>query len=160
MAIENPGFCPVFGIGPAVSARMSQLQTRDQFRTAGGKQRLAEMREAGTGALINEKLIRIRASIVTDSDCLSTPDQLRPAEAEIAPALKGEIAGASVRSPVPAFHRLDGEAVSDLEAAGSKRPAERRLRSGTQFAIAGNCNVVLPEMGLKSVNTPEASDVD
>src|SRR5262245_66206753 len=109
------------------------------------------MGQAGARALVDEELIGIRASIMPHSDRLSAPDQRRAAAAEIAPAPNCKIAWKPIGGPVPAFHRLNDEAVSDLKMARLNCSPKRRVGPGMQFDIAGNRSVVAYEMSVKGV---------
>ncbi len=61
------------------------------------------------------ELVGIGSPFRTDGDCFSTPDQLRPAQAEVPPASERVFRRIPVGFPVPPFHRVNTEPVPDLE---------------------------------------------
>src|SRR4029077_17022655 len=58
----------------------------------------------------------------------------------------------AVRKPVPAFHRLDADAVPDLDSATPPRPPQRRFRARKQFPIARNRHTDGMQVLLKTLN--------
>src|SRR5207244_2156240 len=81
----------------------------------------AQLADRRFGARIEHQLVRIGAAVGADRDRLAAPDELRAREAEVAPAPPRVVAREAVVRAVPAFHRLDREAVADREAIDLER---------------------------------------
>src|SRR5690348_5320976 len=118
MMVENARFGPVLVVGMSEAARMRQLQSDEQIVTLAvalpvlGEQRFAQTGEIRKRLLVEKKLMRIGASVMTHGDGLAAPDELRSAGAEVPPAPACQIAGPAVARAVPALHRQDGKAIA------------------------------------------------
>jgi hypothetical protein len=62
------------------------------------------------------KLIGIGPAIASDSERLSSPNELRSRSAEVFPSPHGVLAGLAVRGSIPTLHGVDAPAISDSEA--------------------------------------------
>src|ERR1043166_3379134 len=66
---------------------------------------------------VDSELVGVRATVVRDRDGLTTPDEFCAAEAEMFPPSKRQLSGPAAGCAVPSFHRLDCEAISEMDAA-------------------------------------------
>src|SRR5712664_3289832 len=64
--------------------------------------------------------------------------------------MDGMLARISIRSAIPSFHRVDGDAVANLDSAARNRPSQRRIGSAEQLAIARNRQSQRVNMLLKT----------
>jgi hypothetical protein len=112
MAIKDARF-RASGIGTAETPGMRELQAHDDAGAGSRHQGFAEAGEIIAGALVDEQLIWIRASVMPDSDSLSSPHQPGAAAAKIPPAAECQIGGTAVRRSVPAFHWLNRESITN-----------------------------------------------
>src|SRR5262249_61848607 len=87
---------------------------------------LAQIFEISHGLLADQKLIGIRAPVLTHRNSFAAPDEFRAAPTEMLPTSNGQRTGPAVRRPIPAFHRLDGEPVADAQVIELKRLRQRR----------------------------------
>src|ERR1051326_80372 len=104
---------------------------------------------------VDSELVGVRASVVTDGDGLPTPDEFCAAEAEMFPPSKRQLSGPAAGCAVPSFHRLDCEAISEMDAA----PRECLCERITQFVVAWNLNWELCEERAKALNIPQTAEV-
>ena len=84
-----------------------------------------------------------------DGDRFSTPDQLRSADSEVAPAPAREIGRLAARRSVPAFHRQDAEAIADADAVDVDRLCQRRQRGIRKFVVELERDATSFEVGAK-----------
>src|SRR5262245_30527988 len=102
-----------------VPARMRQLKTDKQtviasaFTSMFGHKRLSQVFNVAHRVAVNHELIGIRAAVFANRNGFASPDEFCAARSEVAPPADRQFAGPSVRRAVPAFHRLNREAVSD-----------------------------------------------
>ncbi len=106
-------------VRPAEPPRVRQLEANDQVVRAAISlamrldQGLAQLREAGPVLFVNDELVRIGAPFGDHGHGLPAPDQLRAAFTEAPPASQHGLGHAPAGGAVPAFHRLNGPAISD-----------------------------------------------
>src|SRR5690606_6970465 len=79
--------------------------------------------------------MRVCPAVGLDGGRLTTPDELGSAAAEQPPAAQRVFAGAAIRVGVPAFHRMDAPAVTDLERANLARLRQRRTGLGGENLV-------------------------
>src|SRR6266567_8230426 len=84
----------------------------------------------------NQQLIGIRASFWSDRDRFAAPDQFCPAAPKTPPAPHRALARIALSGPIPALHRLDGDAVSDFDSAALDRKSQWRIRPASDLVIA------------------------
>src|SRR5205823_15040367 len=132
MVIKNTRFGPVVRIGPAKSPGVSQLQTEEKsiIRTCGLAMLFNESppqsRQALPRVRRNNKLIRIGPPFVRHRDRFPSPDEFRSALSEAPPTANGKLAGFSIRGAVPSFHRMNHNAVPDLDSITHEGRQKRR----------------------------------
>ena len=90
----------------------------------------AQRREVVDGRAVEDELARVGAPVVPHGDGFATPDELRSALAEAAPAAAHEVRGSSVGLGVPPFHGQHREPVADGVRAG--RAVDEREGSATR----------------------------
>ena len=123
MPVEDARFHPHLVVGLAEAARVRQLQADDEPVVVAHRlavradQRVAQPRDGGLAAGGHHQLVGIGAAVVTHGHGLAAPDQLGAREAEVAPAPDRVVGRPAVFVAIPAFHRLDREAVADRERA-------------------------------------------
>ena len=99
-------------------------------------QNFSQPREALSRMIINEKLIRVGATVVPDGYGFSTPDELRAASAKVLPSTNGQLGRSAIGSSIPAFHRMDREAIAYLDSVKGQRFGERRRTPRHNLLIA------------------------
>jgi len=77
-------------------------------------QNFPQLRESIPRVLRGNKLIWIRASSVRNGNCLPPPNQFPATLPESFPPPDGMLAGIPIRSAIPSFHGVNGDAISDL----------------------------------------------
>src|SRR5262245_22787495 len=156
--IEDARFELLFVVGPREAPRMRELQADEQVVARPASlfvrrgQNLSQLFEIGRRVVRRHQLVGIRAPVVTDGHRFASPNQFRPALAEIFPAADCQIGRLAVFRPVPAFHRQNAEAIADLEAVELIRLAQRRIRPVLKLAVeleidADGLNVVSEIVG-------------
>ena len=120
-----------------------------------GDEQFAEVRDRFLRTLDDQELVRVRAAVRPHRGRLASPDQLRPAQAEVSPAAPREVARLAVGRPVPAFHRKDAEPVSDAHAVALERLAERRRTWGRQRLVEFEGNRFVLEVRTKRGGGPQ-----
>ena len=155
VVIENGRRGLVLAIGPAKPPRMRQLQAEEQV--VGGAELLAVRRQedvaefghASAVFLACHKLVRVGAALGCHGECLPAPDELGPAAPEIPPAPARQIARLAVFSPIPPFHRLNGKAIADADAAGVRGLGQRGRGCGFDLVVAGQFRAQMGQVGAK-----------
>ena len=90
---------------------------------------LGEQRgEAGAAAGRRGELVGVGPALGEHGHRLAAPDQLRDAEPKVPPAAQEDLGGRALGAAVPAFHRMDGDTVTDGLAVDLR--AGNRLREG------------------------------
>ena len=90
-----------------------------------GDQRFAQASQVGQCVFVNNQLIGVGASLMSDCNRFPTPDQFCATDTKALPAPKGVLAGATLCATIPAFHRQNGEAI-----ANGLEFVRKRLRQG------------------------------
>ena len=111
-----------------------------------GNQRVAQVGNRLVVRLGQQQLVRVGAAVVPHRHGFPAPEQLRAAQAEVAPAADGELRWPSVGRAVPAFHRQHAEAVADAHAVQLERPRERRLLRRQQVVVEVERDVRAPQV--------------
>ena len=143
---------------------MSQLQTNQQIvRVAesfamGVQQDLPQFGQSTPRFSGGQELIGIGAALGANGKRLPSPNQLRPAQSEIAPPSPHVFSRHARFRPVPPLHRLDGEAVADNDVANTVRLGKRRLRGGKNAVVTGQLHSQLLGMGQQVGALFEAGD--
>src|ERR1051326_8867032 len=101
------------------------------------------------------ELVRVRATVVANSDGLTTPDEFCAAEAEMFPSSKRQLSGPAIACAVPSFHRLNCKPISQVNAA----PLDWLCERITKFVVAGNLNLQFCEVGAKSLDVSETAEM-
>jgi len=142
MTISYAGFPFFVVVGTAETPGVGQLQPDQQSLLGPGgpavlfDQRRPQLRQPFLGARSDHELIRVGASFVRDRDRLSTPDQLGAAAPKTLPAPERPLRGLAIERSVPAFHRLHGNPVADLDCAVGERPQERGINARRDLEVA------------------------
>ena len=163
MAIEDARRRPMVRAGTAVAPRVRELQADQQPVIGAGDaamlldQDLAQMGEPALGMRADHELVGIRAPVVTHRDRFTAPDKLRAALPEPPPSADRVLARVAVRRAVPSLHRMDGEAVADIDPVAHERPCQRRIRSTGQFPVARDRHAERIQMFLEVRYIPQAS---
>src|SRR5205807_997538 len=103
----------------AKAARMRELKSNHQILCASKtlfvrcRQSFPKFGQVTLVLLIDDKLIRIRPPVRPDRHRFASVNQLRAAFSKALPAPEHFFRDASSRSPIPAFHRLNGIAIAD-----------------------------------------------
>src|SRR5215470_9910774 len=105
----------------------------------------------------DDQLVRVRAAFGGDCNRLSTPNQLCAATTNSPPAAYCAFSWIAVGSPVPAFHGLNGNAVSDFQAAAANRCSQGRIPAACNLGIARNCHMLQFQMLLELSNVPQGT---
>src|SRR5580704_7618010 len=122
MAIEDARLGFSTDIGAAVAAGVGELKADDEAVGAAYRafvffdERGAHAGEAVARVRSDDNLIGIGAASVIDGGGFASPDEFGAALAETLPAADGIVAGIAVGSAVPAFHRIDSDAIADSDA--------------------------------------------
>src|SRR5438105_4581274 len=111
----------------------------------------SQMRNAFLRVGRREKLVWVRSPFVGNRNRFSTPDQLAATAAKPLPSPNGILRGHPIRSRVPALHGLNRDAVADFEWPAVQRPAQRRLGSRHDLAIAGDLKIEGLHVRLKAL---------
>src|SRR5438093_7790510 len=106
----------------------------------------------------DDQLIGVGASVMAHCHCFATPDQLRTARAEAPPTSKRQLSRASIRCPVPAFHRLDRETIAQDKVIDLQGLRERGSITGDQILITRNRDAQLSQVPLKCLCVPYAAE--
>ena len=110
-------------LGATVATRVRELKPDKQpfVRARRGAvlldEQLTQPREVILSVRAAEELIRVGPALVPDRDRFAAPDELRAARAEVAPAAARQLRGAAFGRAVPALHRVNGEAIADVNLA-------------------------------------------
>ena len=119
VAVGHAGFPALLVMRTAEPAGVGELEADDQVvdRTPAsevlGLEDADEFGDASLVLLIDDQLVHVRATIGAHGHGLGTADQLRTARAEALPASLHLLGDAASRGAVPAFHRVDGDTVTD-----------------------------------------------
>jgi len=97
-------------------------------------------------------LIRICAPAVTNGNRFATPDQLCAATSETLPTPQCEFRRISVQFCVPPFHRLDCDAITDMQSVCHQRLPQRRISTRKDLGITWNVDAERTQPRLKSRN--------
>src|SRR5271169_199189 len=144
MVIENAWFRAGMLIRAAVPAGMCQLQTDYQTIVGTGCQNMlasyniSQVCKRRLRARRREKLVWVCSPFVGNRNRFSTPDQLTATAAEPLPSPNGNLRRRPIRGRIPALHGLNRDAVADFEWTAVQPPAQRRLVSRYDLAIAGD----------------------
>src|SRR5215471_7953066 len=165
MMIEDARLGASFYIWLAVAAGVRELQPDQQV--VGRSHRLtmliyqsfAQSSDIIASMLIQQKLIRVCATVVSDGNRFAAPDQLGPASTEIPPAPFGQRCRFPVYSPVPSFHWMDREAITARLSVNIKRLCERRAVTFNHLGITWNGNAVFTQMTLKCCDIVNAAEM-
>jgi hypothetical protein len=120
-------------------------------------QDLSQMGQAALGMWADHELVGIGAPLVTHRHGFSAPDKFRAAAAEAPPSVDRVLARVAVRRAVPAFHRMNGEAVADRDPVTHERLCQGRIRSTDQFLIARDREAERIQMLLEVRHVAQAS---
>jgi len=82
------------------------------------------------------KLVWVCTPIVTDGNRFPAPNQFATALTETFPPPHRALSWISIRGAIPAFHRLDGDSISNLERADYERCLQWRFTSRNKLVIA------------------------
>ena len=127
MMIQNARleFCVM--VRPTVSPRMRQLQPDQQpiLRTGCAdmfvNQYASQLGQSRSRMRGDHQLMRICAPFVGYRNGLSSPNEFRPASAELSPSLFGVSTRIPIRRPIPSFHRVDNNPVADRDTSAVER---------------------------------------
>src|SRR6266550_5329404 len=109
---------------------MCQLQTdhhvsnRSDCAVVFLDQRFTKPGQIVDGMWANCELIRIRASLVANCNCLTAPNQFCTTRAKVSPTAKRRFRWPSIDSPVPTFHWVNGKSVAECDIASAQRLCE------------------------------------
>ena len=98
-----------------------------------GDERLAKQAQLTFCVLVDQQLIRVRAPLVTHGHGLASPDQLCAAGAEVFPTSDSGVSGSAINRAIPAFHRMNAKAVTDLLTIKRDWLSERTLAAGIRL---------------------------
>src|SRR5882724_1650076 len=101
-------------------------------------QNFPQLRESIPRVLRGNKLIWIRASSVRNGNRFSSPDQFPATLAKSLPPPDGMLAGIPIRSAIPSFHGVNGDAIADFNFSAHQRLSQRRSGAAHDFAVAWN----------------------
>jgi len=133
-----------FLVRPAEASRVRELKPNRQVigrAVALGvrcDQHLTQPGDAGLIFLVEDKLVRVGPAVGAHRHRLTAEDQLGPTLAEALPAACHFVRHAATRRAVPAFHRVNGDAVAGRLA--GERDAIERLGQGR---LGGWLNVIV-----------------
>src|SRR5260370_31250585 len=101
-------------------------------------ERRAQLRQSFVCMRGYDQLIWISPPIMGNSDCFSTPDQLRATGPEALPSPECVLGRIAVRRSIPAFHWVDCDPVANRDVIAQQRLGQRGLRTRDKLAIAWN----------------------
>src|SRR5215471_9169277 len=148
----------------AIAARMRQLKTDKQtviasaFTSMFGHERFSQVFNVAYRVAVNQKLIGIRAAVLTHRSGFASPDEFCAACSEVAPPADRQFAWPTVRRAVPAFHRLNRETVSDVDAVNIDRLGKGGSAAFGQNRIAWNGDAVCVQVIAKRSGVLQTSD--
>lgn len=98
----------------------------------------------------NQQLVGIRASVFCNRDGLATPDQFPATAAKMTPPPQRVLGRIAIGRAIPAFHRLHGDVVADLDCAALNRSPQWRFTTHQNLVITRDRKLtrihVLPEL--------------
>ena len=106
----------------------------------------------------NHQLVRIGAPFRGDRNRFATPDQFCSTAAKTPPAPHGALARIPVDRPVPAFHRLNSDPISNRDSRSFDRASQGRIFPADELAITRDRHPKRRQMFLKSSNVLQSTD--
>src|SRR6185437_6313575 len=97
----------------------------------------------------DHQLIGIRASGLANSDSFAAPDQLGATLTKASPASNRGLTRIAIRCAIPAFHRLNGNAIHNLYVSEYYFAANRRLRTSGYVIVARNADAERTQVSAK-----------
>ena len=164
MVVDNPRFGAIMSAGATIASGMRELQTdqRDGFASEEVSLFINEcfpkLRQPLQCVPGNHKLIRIRSANMRNCYGFATPNQARTGLREALPTTPGQVGWISICRTVPAFHGLNRDAVSQLQAIARQRLPQGGVITADEFLIAGNRYVERANMFEKAIDSFQASD--
>ena len=137
MAVGHAGFPALLVMRTTKAAGVGELEAYDEVidRTPAGKvlslEDADELGDAGLVLLVDDQLIHVRPTIRAHGHGFGAADQLGAARAEALPAAFHLLRDAAGGGTVPAFHRVDGDTVTD------GLPVDLRAADWLREGIAG-----------------------
>ena len=167
MAVGHAGFPALLVVRAAEAAGVRQLEADDEVvdRTPAGEvlglEDADEFGDAGAVLLVEDELVHVRPPVGAHGHGLGAADQLGAARAEALPAslhLLGDAAGGRA---VPAFHRMDGDAVADglaVDLRAGDRLRQRVAGPGFDGVLEGQVDAEPGAMGAEVGDGLERGD--